>query len=91
MVNANVEQLLDDSFIVFKGFIYLVDHRPQRSPITGTVGRLKRELSASEVRRCDISGRRDILGVLAAPKPRGTPGTAKWEYPFGEAVSGSKG
>jgi hypothetical protein len=65
MVNANVEQLLDDSFIVFEGFIYLVDNRPQRSPITGTVEGLKRELSAHEVRRCDISGRRDIIRGLA--------------------------
>jgi hypothetical protein len=65
MVNANVEQLLDDSFIVFKGFIYLVDRRPQRSPITGTVEGLKRTLSACEVRRCDISGRRDILRAMA--------------------------
>ena len=65
MVNANVEQLLDDSFIVFEGFIYLVDNQPQRSPITGTVEALKRELSAREVRRCDIAGRRDIQIALA--------------------------
>ena len=68
MVNANVEQLLDDSFIVFEGFIYLVDNRPQRSPITGTVEGLKRELSAHEVRRCDIAGRRDIIRGLAVSK-----------------------
>ena len=58
MVNGNVEQLLDDSFIVFKGFIYLVDNKPKRSPINGTVRRLKRKLSAREVRRYDIAGRR---------------------------------
>jgi hypothetical protein len=42
-----------------------VDNRPQRSPITGTVEALKRELSAHEVRRCDIAGRRDIDIALA--------------------------
>jgi hypothetical protein len=77
MVNANVEQLLDDSFIVFEGFIYLVDNRPQRSPITGTVEALKRELSAREVRRCDIAGRRDIHIALACAEAARTDKTRK--------------
>ena len=58
MLNGNREQLLDDSFIVFKGFIYLVDNQPKRSPINGTVRKLKRKLSAREIRRYDIAGRR---------------------------------
>jgi hypothetical protein len=77
MVDASGEHLLNDSFIVFKGFIYLVDHRPQRSPITGTVAELKRELSAHEVRRCDIARRRDIFGVRAFAFDTGNTGATQ--------------
>jgi hypothetical protein len=62
---VSVEQLLEDSFVVFKGVIYLVGNRPRQSPITGTVGGLKHVLFVREVRRCDIAGRRDILSVVA--------------------------
>jgi hypothetical protein len=82
MINANVEQILEDSFIVFKGFIYLVDNRPQRSPITGTVQGLKRELSAREVRRCDIGGRNDILSGLAGCKATGPAKNSKMIIPI---------
>lgn len=82
MVNANIEQILDDSFIVFKGFIYLVDHQPQRSPITGTVGDLKRMMSACEVRRCDIAGRRDVLRGLDGSEPKMPAKNSKMAIPI---------
>lgn len=51
------EPILDDSFPVFWDYAYVCDGAVRLSPIRGTVWDLKRELSVSEVRRCDLLGR----------------------------------
>lgn len=47
------EPILEDSYPVYKSYFYVVDGKPIRSPINGTVLDLKYKLNAEEVRRCD--------------------------------------
>jgi hypothetical protein len=59
------EPLLQDDYPIHAGYLYVVDDRPFRSPITGTVAQLRKLLAENgheygatcEIRRCDISGR----------------------------------
>jgi hypothetical protein len=46
------EEILDDDYPVYWTYWYLLDGKPVRSEISGTVRDLKREYKATEVRRC---------------------------------------
>lgn len=46
------EPILEDNYPVYAMYWYVVDGKPQRSNIQGTVLDLKRDTKATEVRRC---------------------------------------
>lgn len=59
-MNSNrtlIEPLLPDDYPVYANYLYVADGKVIRSDIEGDVRRLKRKLSATEIRRCDITGR----------------------------------
>jgi hypothetical protein len=49
------ETVLEDSYPVHTGYVYIFDGVFYKSPLTGTVADLK-QLGAKEVRRCDLFG-----------------------------------
>lgn len=51
------EPVLEDDYPVYHGHFYLADGRMIASDIEGTVKDLKKDLSAKEIRRYDISAR----------------------------------
>lgn len=51
------EPILPDDYPVYGDYIYVVDGRPVRSDVFGTVRDLKRDTGGQEVRRCDLAGR----------------------------------
>lgn len=51
------EHVLLNHYPVYAGYWYVIDGKPKQSPITSTVGELKKHLNAKEIRRCDIVGR----------------------------------
>lgn len=54
------EPVLADDYPVYGDYLYVADGKVIRSNWHGvTVARLKRELGAKEIRRCDIFGRQD--------------------------------
>lgn len=56
------EPILADDYPVYGGYLYVADGKVVSSPLhESTVGRLKRRLGATEIRRCDIYGRRAAL------------------------------
>ena len=48
------ETILDDSYPVYIGFVYIADMKFVRSPLTGSILSLKKELGAKEIRRCEL-------------------------------------
>jgi hypothetical protein len=54
------EPILADDYPVYPGYAYVVDGKVILSDIEGNVGRLKKVMKATEVRRCDLSAR-DLL------------------------------
>lgn len=53
------EPILEDDYPVYADYLYVADGKVIRSDWHGvTVRRLKRELGAKEIRRCDIFGRK---------------------------------
>lgn len=46
------EHILEDDYPVYASYWYVVDGKPIRSPLQGTVRDLKRDQKATEVRRC---------------------------------------
>ena len=56
------EPVLPDDYPVYADILYVADGKMIRSDLhRSTVGRLKQELGAKEVRRCDIAGRNGQL------------------------------
>jgi hypothetical protein len=56
------EPILPDDYPVYGDYLYVVDGKVVRSEWHDiTVALFKRALSAKEVRRCDINGRRKAL------------------------------
>lgn len=55
------ETVLDDDHPVFWDYLYVADGEVVRSDIKGTVADLKRDIGATEVRRCDIAARQALL------------------------------
>lgn len=53
------EPVLPDDYPVHWDYLYVADGAVIRSDIQGTVKRLKANLGATEIRRCDIYGRQD--------------------------------
>ena len=51
------ERILGDDYPVHPGYLYVADGRVVSSNISGTVRNLKRDLKASVITNCDISGR----------------------------------
>jgi len=51
------ERELPDDYPVYAGYAYVADGKPIASPIAGTVGQLKKEIGATEIKSCDIFGR----------------------------------
>jgi len=51
------EPILPDDYPVYAGYAYVADGKPVISDIQGNVRRLKHDLSATEIRRCDIVAR----------------------------------
>lgn len=54
------EPILSDDYPVFPTYCYVADGRVIRSMIEGTVRELKVDISAKEIRRCDL-GARDLF------------------------------
>ena len=52
------EPILEDDYPVYYGYVYVADGKVKRSDIEGNVARLKAYLKATEIRRCDIFGRK---------------------------------
>lgn len=46
------EPVLEDDYPIYPSYWYVVDGKPQRSDIQGTVRDLKRQTRATEIRRC---------------------------------------
>ena len=56
------EPVLADDYPIFADYWYVCDGKPYRSDWHGiTVAQLKRNERFSEVRRCDLAGRREAL------------------------------
>lgn len=51
------EKILPDDYPVFADYVYVVDGKPVRSDVFGTVRDLKRNTGGKEVRRCDLVAR----------------------------------
>ncbi len=51
------EDILDDSYPVHAGYAYVADGHPRISDVSGSVLTLKRDLGASEIRRCNLAAR----------------------------------
>lgn len=51
------EDILEDNYPVYLGYYYVVDGKVISSGIEGDVGRLKRNLNAKEIRRCNAVDR----------------------------------
>lgn len=52
------EPVLPDSYPVYGGYLYVADGKVVSSDVFGAVRDLKRDLKATQIRRCDIVGRR---------------------------------
>lgn len=53
------EDVLSDDYPIYGDYLYVVDGKPYRSDYHGiTAGELKRNLKATEIRRCNFSARR---------------------------------
>ena len=53
------EEILPDDYPIYGDYLYVADGKVIRSDWHGvTVAKLKRELGAKEIRRCDIYGRK---------------------------------
>lgn len=58
------EPELPDDYPIFAGYLYVADGKVVESHLHGvTAKRLKQELGAKELRRCDITGRQELLKV----------------------------
>ena len=56
------EPVLPDDYPVYADYLYVADGKVIRSDWHDvTVRRLKREMGAAEIRRCDIEGRRAAI------------------------------
>lgn len=54
------EPILDDDYLVYFEYCYIIDGKMERCPLYGPgmkVRDLKRAFQATEVRRCDLVGR----------------------------------
>jgi hypothetical protein len=58
-MNLN-EPILPDDYPIHEGYLYVINDEVIESPITGTIKNLKTllKLKDTEIRRCDIYGRR---------------------------------
>lgn len=56
------ERVLPDDYPVNAGYLYVADGKVVEAYITGDVKRLKSEIGADEIRRCDIEARRKMAG-----------------------------
>lgn len=62
------EPVLPDDYPIFADYLYVVDGKVTRSDWHGIrADQFKRHLSATEVRRCDIAGRRALAEQEAKP------------------------
>ena len=59
------EPALDDSMIVIREWIYLIDGTPRRAPVSTTVLGLRMIYGAREVRKCNVLARN--LGTTPVP------------------------
>jgi hypothetical protein len=55
------EPVLPDDYPVYADYLYVVDGKVVKSGIVGDVCKLKQQLRAAEIRRCDITGRAQML------------------------------
>lgn len=51
------EPVLADNFPVYGDYLYVADGRVVRSDVFGTVRDLKRNVKATEIRRCNMAAR----------------------------------
>ena len=54
MVRELNEPILEDDYPVYASYFYIADGKPIMSDIEGTVARLKQDIGAKEIRRCDF-------------------------------------
>lgn len=59
------ERVLPDDYPVNWDYFYVADGKVIRSDIRGTVADLKRDVKASEIKNCDIYGRRELKSKTA--------------------------
>lgn len=52
------ENVLEDDYPVYAGYLYVADGKVIEAPMQTTVAGLRRYLKAAEIRRCDIYGRK---------------------------------
>lgn len=69
------EPVLDDTMIVIREWIYLIDGIPRRAPVSTTVLGLRMIYGAKTVRKCNVAARK--LGDVPVPylelKKKGRP------------------
>lgn len=53
------EPVLPDNYPVHYDYCYVADGKVIRSDIQGTIADLKRDIKATEIRRCDLAGRNE--------------------------------
>jgi hypothetical protein len=51
------ERELEDDYLIFAGFLYVVDGKVMTATGDGTVGQMKRKSGAKSITSCDIGGR----------------------------------
>ena len=57
------ETILEDDFPVYWDYLYVADGKLIQSNVSGTIKDLKRDLQVSEIKSCDIEGRRKLLNI----------------------------
>lgn len=61
------EPILDDDYPIYAGYLYVADGKVIRSDWHGITARqLRGHLGASELRRCDIMGRKARAAAVSA-------------------------
>ena len=50
------EVVLEDSYLVHQGYVYIMDGVVRRSTINGDVGKLKVEMGVQKIRKCSLYG-----------------------------------
>lgn len=65
------ETVLADDYPVYWGYAYAADGKVVSSDVQGTVADLKRDIGATEIRRCEIVKRLRMSGDGKLSIPRG--------------------